>query len=303
MSVMVTGHWGRALEPGVNAWYGDTYAQYPEFYKQMFNVEKSTKHREEDVGIFSFGLAQVKVEGAPVNYDSEQQGFVSRYTHVEYALGFIISKLLVEDDLYDKVGMRRAQSLAFSMRQTKEVVAALVYNRAETSGYTGGDGLVLLHTAHLLGKGGTFANKPSSDVDLSEAALEQAVIDIMAFKDDAGKKVMALPQDLIIPTASKFIAHRILNSNLRSGTSNNDANALNDMNLIKRVIVNPFLTDSDSWFIRTNVPHGMKFFERRADEFSMSPDFDTDNAKFKATMRFSAGWTDPRGIYGCMGAA
>lgn len=301
MSVMMTGHWGRALEPGVNAWYGDTYKEYPQFYKDMFDVEKSTKHREEDVGIFSFGLAHVKAEGAPVNYDSEQQGFVARYTHVEYALGFVISKILVEDDLYDKVGMRRAQSLAFSMRQTKEVVAALVYNRAVTSGYTGPDGKVLLATDHLLGKGGTFSNKPSTDLDLSEATLEQATIDIMGFQDDAGKKIMAMPQDLIIPPASFAIAHRILNSTLRGGTANNDANVLKDKNLIKRVIVNPFLTDSDSWFLRTNVPHGMKFFERRADEFSMSPDFDTDNAKFKATMRFSAGWTDPRGIYGSMG--
>lgn len=300
--LMVTGNWGKALEPGINAWYGRAYAEYPEFYKAMFDVQTSRKHKEEDVGIFSFGLAQVKPEGAAVAYDSEQQGFVSRYTHVEYALGFMISKIMVEDDLYDVVGQRRAQSLAFSMRQTKEVTAAQVYNRATTTGYTGGDGLTLLHASHLLGKGGTFSNKPSVDVDLSEAALEQACIDISNFKDDAGNKIMVLPTDLIINQANEFIAHRILNSTLRSGTANNDANALAAMKKIKNIVVNPFLSDTDAWFLRTNVPHGMKFFERRKDEFGMAPDFDTDNAKFKATMRFSAGWTDARGLYGCMGA-
>lgn len=302
MSTMVSGHWGRALEPGVSNWYGRAYAEYPEFHKSMFDMSSSKKSKEEDIGVFSFGLAQVRPEGAPVAMDSENMGFIARYTHVEYALGFVISKILMEDDLYDVAGQRRAKALAFSMRQTKEVVAANVFNRATNTAYPGADGLPLLHTAHLLGRGGTFANKPVVDVDLSEAALEQAFIDIANYKDDSGNRIMLQPKTLIVGPANEFVAHRILKSERRVGTANNDINALASLGKIDKVIVNPFLTDPDAWFLVTTAPYGLRGFTRRADLFDMTEDWDTDNAKFKATMRFSFGWTDPRGVYGSVGA-
>lgn len=303
MATMTTGNWGKILWPGLNAIWGKAYDEYPVEYTDLFDVHASRKHMEEDLSTASFGLASTMNEAAGVSYDEESQGFVTRYTHTRYGLGFIISKVLMDDDLYDAVGERKASGLAFSMRQTKETVCANVYNRATNGSYVGGDGVTLLNTAHPLVKGGTFANKPSVDVDLSEAALEQAVIDIAAFVNDANMKIAVRPDSLIIPPALLFDATRILNSDFRAGTSNNDINAIKSMGMFpKGIKVNHYLTDSDAWFVRTNAPHGMKVFEREKDAFTMDNDFDTDNAKFKATMRFSAGWTDPRGLYGSTGA-
>lgn len=302
MSIINSASFAKALYPGVNAWYGKAYNEYATEYNKLFETFKSTRQFEEDVGVSSFGLAIAKPEGSPITYDSERQAFITRYQHVVYALGFIITREIMEDDQYDVVGQRKAQGLAYSMRQTKEVIAANVYNRAFNSSYVGGDGKELLATDHPNFAGGTWSNELAVAADLSEAALEQACIDIGGFTNDRGLLIAAKPKTLIIPRQLAFEAKRILGSPLRVGTANNDLNALKDMSMIPEVVVNHYLTDTDAWFIRTDVPHGMKHFERRADAFEMDNDFDTENAKFKATARYSFGWTDPRGLFGSPGA-
>lgn len=302
MSVINSGSFSKALWPGVNAWYGKAYDEYPVEYKDLFDEFKSSKAFEEDVGISSFGLAVQKSEGSPISYDSERQAFITRYQHVVYALGFIITREIMEDDQYDVVGQRKAQGLAFSMRQTKEVLGANVYNRAFNSSYTGGDGVSLINSAHVNLKGGTWSNQIATAADLSEASLEQACIDIAGFTNDAGLLIAVRPETLVIPRQLIFEAKRILGTEGRVGTDNNDLNAIKTLGSIPKVVTNHFLTDTDAWFIRTNVQHGMKYFERRADTFDMDNDWDTENAKFKATARYSFGWTDPRGLYGSAGA-
>jgi len=298
-----TSSFAKALWPGVNAWYGKAYNEYPvEWYKL---VDKNTSRRnfEEDVGVTSFGLAVEKGEGAPVSFDSERQGFTTRYRHIVYALGFIITREIMEDDLYDVVGQRRAQGLAFSMRQTKEVVGANVYNRAFDTNYTYGDGKAILVSDHPNVAGGTWSNILSVAADLSEAALEQACLDIAALTNDRGLQISLTPDKLILPPELEFEAHRILKSQGRVATANNDPNALKELGKFRGgMVVNHYLTDADAWFIRTNAPHGMKYFERRGDEFTNDNDWDTENAKFKATARYSFGCTDPRGIFGSPGA-
>lgn len=302
MSVINTSSFAKALWPGINAWYGKAYSEFPVEYTKLFDKFTSRRNFEEDVGVSSFGLAVVKPEGAPITYDSERQAFISRYTHTVFGLGFIITREMYEDDLYDVVGQRKAQGLAFSMRQTKEVNAANIYNRAFNSSYTGGDGKELLATDHPNFAGGTWANELSTAADLSEAALEQACIDIAGFTNDRGLKIAVRPKTLIIPKELMFEASRILKTDGRVGTDLNDINALKTMGMIPEIVVNHYLTDTDAWFIRTDVPNGMKYFERRADEFGMDEDFDTENAKYKATARYSFGWTDPRGLFGSPGA-
>ena len=302
MSIINSGSFAKALWPGVNAWYGKAYSEYPVEYTKLFDTYKSSKAFEEDVGVSSFGLAVQKSEGAPISYDSERQAFITRYQHVTYALGFIITREVMDDDQYSIVGQRKAQGLAFSMRQTKEIVAANVYNRYNTSGFVGGDGVTLLSTSHPNLMGGTWSNQIATAADISEAALEQAVIDIAGFTNDRGLLIAVRPKTLVIPRQLMFEAKRILGSDGRVGTDNNDLNAIKNMGLIPETVVNHYLTDTDAWFIRTDVPHGMKYFERRADAFDMDNDFDTENAKYKATARYSFGWTDARGIYGSPGA-
>ncbi|MHC4988090.1 MAG: phage major capsid protein [Planctomycetota bacterium] len=292
----------KALWPGINAWYGNKYDEHPEEFSALFDQESSSRAYEEDQGTTGFGMANSKAEGAGITYDEESQAFTTRYQHVVYALGFIITREIFEDDQYDVVGKRRSEGLAFSMRQTKETVAANVYNRAENPSYTGGDGVELLSSAHPNFSGGTWANELSTPADLSEAALEQACIDIMKFTNDRGLKIAVRPETLIIPVDLVFEAKRILESPGRVGTADNDLNALNAMGKFTNVVANHYLTDQDAWFIRTNVQNGMKCFERRAMEFGMDNDFDTENAKYKASERYSFGWTDPRGLFGSMGA-
>lgn len=302
MSVINSGSFAKALWPGVNAWYGKAYNEYETEYDKLFDKFTSSKAFEEDVGVSSFGLAVLKSEGSPISYDSERQAFITRFQHAVYALGFIITREMMEDDQYDVVGQRKAEGLAFSMRQTKEVLGANVYNRAFNGSYTGGDGVSLISASHPNIKGGTWSNQISTAADLSEAALEQAAIDIAGFTNDAGLLIAVRPEQLIIPRQMIYEAKRILGTDGRVGTDNNDLNALKTLGVIPKVTVNHFLTDTDAWFIRTNVPHGMKYFERRADQFDMDNDWDTENAKFKATARYSFGWTDPRGLYGSAGA-
>jgi len=308
---ITTSSFAKALWPGVNSWYGDAYNQYPVEWDKLFEKNTSRRAFEEDVGASYFGLANVKNEGAPISYDTSRQGFTSRYNHVVYALGFIITREIFEDDLYDVVGKQKASSLAFSMRQTKEIVAANVYNRAFSTSYVGGDGASLIASggSSSVGgsatapniAGGTYTNGTSVALDLSEASLEQACIDIADFKNDRGLKIAVRPQTLIIPKELMFEAKRILQSDGRIATDNNDLNALKTMGMIPSVVVNHYLTDTDAWFIRTDVKNGLKYFERRADAFNMDEDFDTENAKYKATSRYSFGWTDRRAIYGSPG--
>lgn len=299
--IITSSSFAKLLWPGLNSVYGKEYADYPVEWEQLFEKNTSDRAYEEDLGLSSFGLASVKAEGAPIQYDTERQGFTSRYNHVVYALGFIITREIYEDDLYGKVGAQKAKALARSMRQTKEINAANVYNRAFTSGYTGGDGATLVSSSHANVAGGTWSNQIATASDLSEAALEQAVIDIAGFRDDRGLLIAAKPQQLVIPYQQQFEAHRILGANGRVGTDLNDPNAIKDMSIFKDVTVNHYFTDSDAWFIRTNVKDGLKYFERRGDQFEMDNDFDTENAKFKATARYSFGWSDPRAIYGSAG--
>lgn len=307
--IVNTGSFAKALWPGVNTWYGDAYNQYPVEWDKLFEKNTSRKAFEEDVGGSYFSLAVVKAEGAPVSFDSSRQGFTSRYNHVVYALGFIITREIYDDDQYDVVGKLKAQSLAFSMRQTKEIVGANVYNRAFNIAYTGGDGATLIASAggggsasHPNIAGGTFTNGVAAAVDLSEASLEQAVIDIAGFTNDRGLKIAVRPKTLIIPKELMFEATRILKADGRTGTDLNDPNALKTMGMIPEVVVNHYLVDPDAWFLRTDVQNGLKYFERNGDEFTMDEDFETENAKYKARARYSFGWTDPRAIYGSPGA-
>lgn len=301
--IMTSASFAKALWPGINSWYGKEYSDYATEYDKLFDSFTSRKAFEEDVGITSFGLAQVKPEGHGIAYDSENQTWTTRYRHVNYALGFIITQELVDDDLYDVVGQRRAKGLARSMRQTKEVIGANVYNRAFNGSYVGGDGVSLLNSAHPNYAGGTWSNVLATASDLSEAALEQAWIDISLLRDDRGLLIQVMPQCLIIPPQLRWEASRILDTTGRVGTDLNDINAIKEAGIFpKGVVVNHFLTDQDAWFIRTNTPDGMKYFSRKEASFDIDNDFDTSNAKFKAQERYSFGWTDPRGLFGSPGA-
>lgn len=308
MGVITQSSFAKALWPGVNKWYGDAYAEFPVEWTSLFEQHSSKRAFEEDVGTSGFGLAVVKGEGSAITYDSARQGFTSRYNPVVYALGFVITKEAFSDDQYDVVGKLKARSLAFSMRQTKEIVGANIYNRAFNTSYVGGDGATLIASAGGGGStsapnvaGGTYTNGVSAAVDLSEAALEQAVIDLAAFTNDRGLKIAVKPRSLIIPVNLMFEAERILKANGRTGTDTNDPNVLKTMGLIPEIIVNHYLTDTDAWFIRTNVENGLKYFERWGDDFGMDSDFDTMNAKYKAVARYAFGWTDRRQIYGSPG--
>jgi len=308
--VITTSSFAKSLWPGVNTWFGQAYAEYPVEWDKLFEKNTSRRAFEEDVGTSGLGLAVVKDQAGSITYDSMKQGFTSRYNHVTYGLGFIVTREAFDDDMYDIVAKKKAQSLAFSMRQTKEIIAANVYNRAFNTSYLGGDGATLIACAAGGSAsapnvtGGTYTNGPSAAVDLSEAALEQACIDIAGFTNDRGLKIAVRPRKLIIPKELMFEADRILKTEGRTGTDLNDLNALKARGLIPEVVVNHYLTDTsnDAWYILTDVRDGLKYFERRGDEFTMDEDFDTENAKYKATARYSFGWTDRRAIYGSPGA-
>ena len=306
MGIITTSNFAKDLVPGVKTWFGQKYKEYPIEYLDIFEKTNSTRAFEEEMGVTGFGLAAVKTEGGGVAYDDQEQGFVSRYTHVTYGLGFIITREMYEDGIAVTVALRRANALAFSIRQTKEIIGANVLNRAFNPSYTMGsnsDGKELCATDHPNKSGGTWRNELETPADLSEAALEQACIDIAAFTTDRGLKIAIMPQKLIIPTSLEFDAMRILESIGQSGTANNDINALRaSKKFPKGISVNHYLTDADAWFIQTNCPDGLKYMERRADAFGTENDFDTENAKFKATFRGSFGWSDARGIFGSPGA-
>lgn len=302
--MVVSGSFAKALFPGVSKWWGQAYNDWDAEYVDLFDQHNSKRAYEEDVQVTGLGLAAIKREGQALSYDDLRQGFITRYNHVVYALGFVISREMVEDDLYGVIGPKRAKALARSLRLTKEIVAANVYNRAFNSTYTGGDSKELLATDHPNYTGGSWANELSTAADLSEAALEQACIDIAKLEDDRGLNISLMPKTIIIPVDLMFEAERILGSAYKPYTSDNTVNALYTMGKFPGGIkVNHYLTDSDAWFIRTNLPEdGMKMYKRRDAQFGVDNEFDTEAAKYKATERYSFGWTDPRGLFGSPGA-
>lgn len=298
MSVITTGAHPKALWPGVKAFFGMKYNEYPLECMDLFDWESSSQNYEEDVETTSFGLAPIKGQGAPLAYDSHNQGAVSRYTHIAYALGYIVTKEEIADNLYKDRSFKRAEALAFSMRQTKENVAANVYNRYATSGYTGGDGVVLASASHPDAIGGLQSNIAATSADLSETSLEDMLVQIAGATNSRGLKISLTGMKLIVPRQEMFNAARILNSTLQSGTANNDINAVrNGGFLAGGFTVNHYLTDVDAWFIRTNAPRGMIGYTRQAYEFDTDNDFDTKNARASAYERYSVGWTDWRGIF------
>lgn len=309
MSVISTTSFAKALWPGVNRWYGDTYTEFPVEWTKLFESNSSKRNFEEIVGVSGLGLLSTKSEGAGITYDTSRQGFTTRFQHVTYASGFVVTREAFEDDLYNVVGKQKAQSLAFAVRQTKEILGANVYNRAFNTSYTGGDSATLVasaggggSTSHPNVAGGTQTNGPAVAVDLSEAALEQAIIDIAGFTDDRGLKIAVRPKTLVIPVNLMFEASRILKGDWQVNSAERNINALKTMGMVPEIVVNHYLTDTDAWFLRTDARDGMLYFSRRDDEFSTDDDFDTENAKFKATFRCSFGWGDWRGIYGSPGA-
>jgi hypothetical protein len=302
MSIITTGSNPKSLWPGVHAHWGIKYNEMPMQWKDLFDATTSTMAYEEEVEQTGFGLAPAKPEGASVVFDTDSQGIVQRYTHVTYALGFIVSREAIADNLYEKVAMRRTGALAFSMRQTKEIVAANVYNRAFSGSYLFADGQPLISLTHPT-KNGSQSNRMTVDADLSEAALESLVIQIDAAKNSRGLQIAINPRVLIIPRSLRFEAARILESSLQNDSADNAVNVLKSSNVIPGGFkVNQYLTDQDAWFVRTNAPNGMTLFQRENITFSQDNDFNTDNERAKAMERYSVGCTDFRGIYGSQGA-
>lgn len=300
--IINTGSHPKALWPGVKAWWGRSYNDHVTEYTDLFDSESSSKNYEEDVQLVSYGLAPQKAQGAPVQYDSEVQGFTTRYSHIAYALGYIVTHEELQDNLYMEVSKTRAAGLARGFRQTKERVAANVYNRAFTTGYNGGDGVTLCNASHPNTSGGTFSNKLAVDADLSEAAIEDMIIQIMQATDDRGLLINLMPRSLIIAPQNWFVANRILKSVYQVGNANNDINVIKATNALPEGIkLNHYLTAPQAWFMRTNVANGMKYYERQGIIFDQDNDFDTMNAKAKGYERYSFGWTDPRAVYGSNG--
>ena len=293
----------KELLPGLNALFGLEYARYGEEHKELYETEKSERSFEEETKLAGFSAAPVKNEGSAIQYDNAQEAFTARYNHETIALGFSITEEAVEDNLYDSLSARYTKALARAMAYTKQVKAASVINNGFNAAYTGGDGVALFSTAHPLVNGGTNANTPTTQVDLNETSLEAAVIQIAAWTDERGLLIAAKPRKLIVPPGLMFVAKRLLDTELRVGTTDNDINAIKQMGAIPEgYTVNHFLTDSNGWYLTTDVPNGLKHFERMALVNSMDGDFDTGNVRYKARERYSFGWSDPLGIWGSAGS-
>jgi len=293
----------KELLPGLNALFGMEYARYGEEHKEIYDTEKSERSFEEETKLAGFSAAPVKNEGSAIAYDNAQEAFTARYNHETIALGFSITEEAVEDNLYDSLSARYTKALARAMSYTKQVKAASVLNNGFNSAYTGGDGVSLFSTAHPLVSGGTNSNRPAVASDLNETALENAVIQIAAWTDERGLLIAAKPTKLVIPPALMFVAKRLLDTELRVATADNDINAIKQMGAIPGgFTVNHFLTDTNAWFLCTDVPNGLKHFERVGMSTSMDGDFDTGNVRYKARERYSFGWSDPLGVYGSPGA-
>jgi hypothetical protein len=294
----------KELLPGLNALFGLEYARYGEEHKEIYETEASERSFEEETKLAGFGAAPVKNEGSAIAYDNAQEAFTARYNHETIALGFSITEEAVEDNLYDSLSARYTKALARAMAYTKQVKAAAVLNNGFSSSYVGGDGVSLFSTAHPLVNGGTNSNRPTTGADLNETSLESAVIQIAAWVDEKGLLIAAKPRKLIVPPALMFVATRLLDTNLRVGTADNDINALkNNGSIPEGYSVNHYLTDTNGWYLCTDVPNGLKHFERTALTNSMDGDFDTGNVRYKARERYSFGWSDPLGMFGSPGSS
>ena len=293
----------KELEPGLNALFGLEYQNYENQHLEIFDVENSDRAFEEEVMLSGFANAAVKAEGSAVTFDTANESFTSRYTHETIALAFAITEEAIEDNLYDRIATRYTKALARSMAQTKQIKSANVLNNGFNSSFPGGDGKELFATDHPTQSAGSLANELSTSADLSETSLEQAMIDIAAFKDERGFKIAARGLKLIIPSELQFIAERILRSPARVGTADNDLNALSSKGMLPQgYVVNNYLTDTDAFFIKTDVPNGMKMFNRANLKTAMEGDFDTGNVRYKARERYAFGCSDFRGIFGVEGA-
>jgi hypothetical protein len=292
----------KELLPGLNALFGLEYAKYENEHVDIYETETSERSFEEEVKLSGFGAAPVKPEGSAITFDNAQESFTARYNHETVAMGFSITEEAMEDNLYDSLSARYTKALARAMAYTKQVKAASLLNAGFTT-FLSGDGVTLLNSAHPTVAGGTNANRPTTAADLNETSLEQAVIDIAAYKDERGLLIAARPRKLIIPPSLMFVATRLLQTELRVGTADNDINAINSNGSIPGGYgVNHYLTDNDAWFLTTDVPNGMKHFVRVALSQSMDGDFDTGNVRYKARERYSFGVSDPLAIYGSPGA-
>jgi len=293
----------KELLPGLNALFGMEYARYGEEHKEIYETETSERSFEEETKLSGFSTAPVKAEGSAISYDNAQEAWSTRYTHETIALGFSITEEAVEDNLYDSLSARYTKSLARAMSYTKQVKAAATLNNGFSASYLGGDGVALFSTAHPTVGGGTNSNAPSTGVDLNETSLEAAVIQIAAWTDERGLLIAAKPRKIIVPPALMFVAKRLLDTELRVATADNDLNALKSMGSIPEgYAVNHFLTDTNAWFICTDVPNGLKHFVRTPMNTSMDGDFDTGNVRYKARERYSFGWSDPLGMWGSSGS-
>ena len=292
----------KELAPGLNALFGLEYKNYADEHAEIFDVENSDRAFEEEVMLSGFANASVKPEGSGVNYDTAQESFTARYTHETLALAFSITEEAIEDNLYDRLASRYTKALARSMANAKQVKAANVLNNAFDSSFTGGDGVELCSAVHPI-VAGTFKNELSTAADLNETSLEQALIDIAAMTDERGLKIAAKGTKMIIPSALQFTAERLMKSQGRTGTADNDINAVGSMGMIPQgYVVNHYLTDTDAFFIKTDVPNGLKMFVRAPIKTAMEGDFETGNVRYKARERYSFGFSDPRGIFGSPGA-
>jgi len=293
----------KELLPGLNALFGLEYARYGEEHKEIYETETSERSFEEETKLSGFSAAPVKNEGSAIAYDNAQEAWTARYNHETIALGFSLTEEAIEDNLYDSLSARYTKGLARAMAYTKQVKAAAVINNGFTSGYNGGDGVVLFSTAHPLISGGTNSNRPSTGADLNETSLENAVIQIAAWTDERGLLIAAKPRKLIVPPALQFVATRLLETSLRVGTTDNDINALkNNGSIPEGYTQNHFLTDTNGWYLTTDVPNGMKHFVRTPLSNGMDGDFDTGNVRYKSRERYSFGWSDPLGMFGSPGS-
>ena len=293
----------KELLPGLNALFGLEYAKYGEEHKEIYETETSERSFEEETKLSGFSAAPVKNEGSAIAYDNAQEAWTARYNHETIALGFSLTEEAIEDNLYDSLSARYTKALARGMAYTKQVKAAAVLNNGFTAGYNGGDGVPLFSNAHPLVSGGTNSNIPSTPADLNETSLEAAVIQISLWTDERGLLIAAKPRKLVVPPSLQFVATRLLETELRTATADNDINALkNNGSIPEGYTINHFLTDNNAWFLTTDVPNGMKHFVRTPLQQSMDGDFDTGNVLYKARERYSFGWSDPLGMYGSAGA-
>ena len=295
----------KELLPGLNALFGLEYATYGQQHKEIYETETSERSFEEETKLSGFNAAPVKNEGSAIAYDNAQEAWTARYQHETIALGFSLTEEAIEDNLYDSLSARYTKALARGMAYTKQVKAANTLNNGftNTAAYYGGDGVPLFSASHPLVSGGTNSNIPSTAADLNETSLEAAVIQIAAWTDERGLLIAAKPKKLIVPPALQFVATRLLETELRVGTNDNDINAIkNNGSVSGGYTVNNFLTDTNAWFLTTDVPNGMKHFVRSPMTTGMDGDFDTGNVRYKARERYSFGWSDPLGMYGSAGA-